>query len=83
MWEFEQAKASFSRLLRRALAEGPQVITRRGVPIAVLVSMQEWNTLRKPGRPSLKALLLAPRVQFEKLPIRRGSRRRRSPLTQM
>ena len=45
-WPVQNAKARFSELLDRCLAEGPQPITRRGVETAVLVPAAEWHRLR-------------------------------------
>jgi antitoxin Phd len=34
-WQVQEAKARFSELLDTSLAEGPQIVTRRGVEAAV------------------------------------------------
>jgi prevent-host-death family protein len=47
-WSVADAKARLSEVLDRALSEGPQVITRRGQEIAILVSAEEWH--RKSSR---------------------------------
>jgi prevent-host-death family protein len=41
-WTTAEAKAKFSELVDRASIDGPQIITRRGRPAAVLVSAEEW-----------------------------------------
>jgi len=46
-WTVAQAKAKFSEVLDRALAEGPQTITRRGRTTAVVVDANEWNRKTK------------------------------------
>ncbi|NWG76071.1 MAG: type II toxin-antitoxin system Phd/YefM family antitoxin, partial [Rubrivivax sp.] len=58
-WAVQDAKARFSELLDRCLAEGPQMVTRRGTEAAVLVPVDEWRRLRAAARPSLKDLLLS------------------------
>ncbi len=58
-WPVQDAKARFSELLDRCLAEGPQMVTRRGTEAAVLVPVDEWRRLRAAARPSLKELLLS------------------------
>ena len=40
-WQVHDAKARFSELLERSLAEGPQIVTKRGVETAVLVAIDE------------------------------------------
>lgn len=42
-WPVADAKARLSELIERALATGPQVITRNGRPTAVIVSAEEWQ----------------------------------------
>ena len=59
-WQVQDAKARFSELLDTSLRDGPQIVTRRGVEIAVLAPIEEWRRLNRVSRPSLKDLLLAP-----------------------
>ncbi len=57
-WQVQEAKQRFSELLRRAVGEGPQVVTRHGEPIAVLISAEEYRRLN--GEPlDFKAFLLS------------------------
>jgi antitoxin Phd len=58
-WPVQDAKAKFSELLDACLADGPQMVTKRGAEVAVLVSVQEWRRLQSAARPSLKQLLLS------------------------
>ncbi|MFV1858309.1 MAG: type II toxin-antitoxin system Phd/YefM family antitoxin [Anaerolineales bacterium] len=51
-WQLHEAKDRFSELVNRALDEGPQVITRRGEEVVVILSKNEYAKLRK-SRPSL------------------------------
>lgn len=46
-WTVAEAKAKFSEVLDRAVAEGPQTITRRGRTAAVIVDAAEWNRKTK------------------------------------
>ena len=75
-WPVQDAKARFSELLEASLSEGPQIVTRRGVEAAVLVSVDQWRQLEQAARPRLKDLLLAesPRVEIP-VPARRSWRR--------
>jgi len=59
-WPVYDAKARFSELLDKALSEGPQVVTRRGVETAVLVPIDEWKRLNARKRPSPLEVLLDP-----------------------
>ena len=77
-WQLQDAKARFSEFLDATLKEGPQVVTRRGVEAAVLVSIEEWRRLRNVAPPSIKDWLLAPEPRFENnIPPRRRVRRRK------
>jgi prevent-host-death family protein len=59
------ARAEFSRLIERALAEDI-VITRRGKPAVRLVPVEEPRQIRKPG--ALKGLFEVTDEFFEPLP---------------
>jgi len=76
-WPVQDAKAHFSEMLEASLAEGPQIVTRRGVEAAVLVRVDTWRRLEETAQPRLKDLLLAdsPRAEIP-VPSRRGWRRR-------
>ncbi|MCG8462372.1 MAG: type II toxin-antitoxin system Phd/YefM family antitoxin [Holophagales bacterium] len=47
-WQLRKAKNHLSEVVDRALDQGPQMITRRGVETAVLISVEEYRGLRKP-----------------------------------
>ena len=51
-WQLQEAKARFSEVVKAAQQEGPQEISVRGEPTAVLISRAEFDRLRQP-RPSL------------------------------
>jgi len=76
-WPVQDAKARFSEFLDTCLAEGPQMVTKRGA--AVLVPVDEWRRLQAAARPTLKQLLLADAARAELVIPARGSARRRMP----
>jgi antitoxin Phd len=76
-WPVQDAKARFSEFLKASLTEGPQVVTLRGVETAVLITVEEWRSLRERARQSLKALLLSPQARGELNIPQRGRLRRR------
>ena len=47
-WQLQEAKGKFSEVVKRALSEGPQGITVRGEPVAVLISRAEYARLTHP-----------------------------------
>ncbi len=78
-WPVQDAKARFSEFLDACLAEGPQLVTRRGAEAAVLVPVDEWRRLQAAARPSLKQLLLADGARAALVLPKRGQLRRRKP----
>jgi prevent-host-death family protein len=73
----QDAKARFSEFLEACLADGPQLVTKRGSAAAVLVPVAEWQRLAAAAQPSLKALLLQDGARTEALVPARGAARRR------
>ena len=49
-WQLQEAKARFSELIDDTLEKGPQVVTRRGIDTAVVVSIDEWHKLKDENR---------------------------------
>lgn len=77
-WQVQDAKARFSELLSATLRDGPQVVSRRGHEVAVVIPVEEWDRLKRASRPTLKDLLLAPTPRFEDIVPERGKLRRRT-----
>lgn len=59
-WPVYNAKARFSEFLDQSLTDGPQIVSRRGVDTAVLVSIDEWNHLQQQAGKSVPDPLLDP-----------------------
>lgn len=78
-WPVQDAKARFSEFLDACLSEGPQMVTKRGSEVAVLVPVQEWRRLQSAARPSLKQLLLSDEARAEWVVPARGKAKRREP----
>ncbi len=55
-WQLAEAKNCFSEVVRRALDEGPQRVTRRGEAV-IVIAEDEYRRLSK-GRPGLIDYLL-------------------------
>ena len=79
-WQLQDAKARFSELIDDTLEKGPQIVTRRGIDTAVVVSFEEWRRLRETARPNLKDVLLGPGPRFD-IPLpARGRIKSRPPM---
>ena len=44
-WQLQEAKNRFSEVVNRALGERPQIATRHGEEIVVILSKTEYNRL--------------------------------------
>src|SRR5258707_3136471 len=64
-WQLQEAKARFSELIDDTLEKGPQVVTRRGIDTAVVVSIDEWHKLKDENRLTWKDVLLGEGPRFE------------------
>jgi prevent-host-death family protein len=42
-WTLTQAKAKFEELIDQVTVAGPQIISKSGHPVAVVVSVNEWR----------------------------------------
>ena len=47
-WQLQEAKARLSEVIKQASKEGPQAITMRGEPTAVVISRDEYERIKHP-----------------------------------
>ena len=80
-WPVQDAKMRFSELLDTTLAEGPQIVTKRGVETAVMLPIEQWRKLERMTKPDLKELLLSPEARTDDLTPPRKRHRRRTPVS--
>lgn len=59
-WKLADAKNRFSEVVERALAEGPQMVSRRGIDTVVVVSAAQFNRARARRRSFKDYLRSAP-----------------------
>lgn len=59
-WQLQEAKNRFSEVIRKAAKEGPQTVTIRGKPAAVVVSAETYARLVPPRMPFAEYLLSGP-----------------------
>jgi len=60
-WQLQDAKARLSEVVKKANAEGPQVVTLHGKPAAIIVSVSEFERLTKRRRSLVDFLLSGPK----------------------
>jgi prevent-host-death family protein len=64
-WQLQEAKQRFSELIRSVEADGPQVVTRHGEDVAVVISIAEYRHLRHEGENFKTFLQSAPDLDLE------------------
>ena len=79
-WPVQDAKSRFSEFLQANLTAGPQLVTRRGIEAAVLVSAAQWHQLQANSQPSLKQVLQNSAGQDDLAIPQRSDAKRRPPV---
>lgn len=80
-WQLQDAKARFSEFLDAAVKKGPQIVTRRGVETAALISIEELRRLQQNAKPTALDVLLGPGPRWDDhfIPSRRRWKLRPPP----
>ncbi len=47
-WQLQHARNRFSEVVKKALQDGPQIVTKRGVETVVVISAAEYKKLTRP-----------------------------------
>lgn len=76
-WQLQDAKNQFSKVVQLASSEGPQTVTLRGEPAAVVLSIKDYNNLRA-DKPSFIDHLMAGPVWDDEL-VEEINKRSKSP----
>jgi prevent-host-death family protein len=64
-WQLQNAKNRLSEVVDLATREGPQIITRRGVETAVILSVEEYRKLSRPRQSLVDFLRASPLADVE------------------
>ncbi|GGK88080.1 hypothetical protein Ppa06_53150 [Planomonospora parontospora subsp. parontospora] len=59
-WQVQEAKQRFSEVVRRATDEGPQIVTRHGEEVAVVIDVAEYRRLKGDTPDFARFLLTGP-----------------------
>jgi antitoxin Phd len=62
-WQLQEAKNKLSEVLDEAIRHGPQIITKRGVELAILLSCSEYRKMTA-SRKGVSAFFRAYRLKF-------------------
>lgn len=49
LWQLQEAKSKFSEVVERALVDGPQVITRHGKEVVMIISCADYRKMTMPA----------------------------------
>ena len=47
IWQLLEAQSKFSRVVEEAIEKGPQIVTRRGEEVVVILSSKDYLRLKK------------------------------------
>jgi prevent-host-death family protein len=64
-WQIQDAKQRFSEMIRAVVHDGPQIITRHGEEVAVVVDIAEYRRLTRSTVDLTGLLLGEPRLSDE------------------
>jgi antitoxin Phd len=62
IWQLQEAKSRFSQVVNLAMQDGPQIVTRHGEEVAVVLSMADYRQMTKPKVDLLDILLASPLI---------------------
>ncbi|HEX6903064.1 MAG TPA: type II toxin-antitoxin system Phd/YefM family antitoxin [Thermoanaerobaculia bacterium] len=75
-WQIQEAKNKLSEVVEEAIEKGPQILTRRGVEVAVVLSFSEYLKLRKQQTPLSEFFRQSPLgeldLERDRSPVRPG-----------
>jgi antitoxin Phd len=75
-WQIQEAKNKLSEVVEEAIEKGPQILTRRGVEVAVVLSLPEYRALRKKQTPLSELFRQSPLADLDlerdRSPVRPG-----------
>jgi prevent-host-death family protein len=75
-WQIQEAKNKLSEVVEEAIESGPQILTRRGIEVAVVISLPEYLELKKKQIPLSEFFRRSPLGEIElerdKSPVRPG-----------
>lgn len=62
LWALQDAKSKFSSVVNQACNGEPQIVTRRGTPVAVLISFDDYKKINPRALSPIKVLLGGPKI---------------------
>lgn len=62
LWALQDAKSKFSSVVNQACKGEPQIVTRRGTPVAVLISFDAYKKSNPQALSPIRVLLGGPKI---------------------
>ncbi len=59
-WQLQEAKNHFSEVVDEALIHGPQMVTRHGREVVVILSVEDYRRMQKPKNSLVEFLQVSP-----------------------
>lgn len=75
-WQLQDAKSQFSDVIQQTIHNGPQLVTLRGKPCVILISVEEYEQLTRPKQNLVEFLKNSP-LQGVSLDIKRSTSKTR------
>ena len=63
VWALQDAKSKFSAVVNRACEVEPQIVTRHGLPVVVMLAYSEYRKLANPVRSPIDVLMGGPKIE--------------------
>lgn len=64
-WQLQEAKNRFSEVVERALRDGPQMVTRHGHEVVMVISVETFRRMAEPAQSLVDFLRASPLVGME------------------
>ncbi len=64
-WQLQEAKAKFSELVEKAVSSGPQFVTKRGQDSVVIISIGEYEKMKRPKESLVSFFKKAPKLNLD------------------
>lgn len=65
IWQLQDAKNKFSKLVEEAMTQGPQIVTKRGIESVVVLSKKDYNNLSKSKKSLINILKSTPKIELD------------------
>ena len=69
-WQLQDAKNRFSEVVDDALTDGPQIVTRHGREVVVILAIEEYRRMKQPKGRLLACLQVPAKYSSEIEPMR-------------